>query len=251
MTFNIWTFVFELVNFVVLAYVLHRLLYRPLRSAIDKRREAIANAQAEAENARAAAVAMQRQLQSQLGDLEKERQEVIQQTRELAEAERMKLIAEGQQTLARRQEEARLAIERQRDEARRSLRSELNSSATELAERLLHEATGGTLQQQLAKRLIETLLLVPANQRVQVRDDWSKADGALVETATTLDATSLQQINQAVNDLVGQPVNLAVQTKPNLVAGARVRIGGHVWDASLAGQFEGLRSDGSEGNVRA
>ena len=251
MTFNVWTFVFEIVNFVVLAYILRRLLYRPLRAAIDKRREAIAQAQAEAEKARAAAVAMQQQLQTQLGDMEKERQEAIQQTRELAEAERQKLIAEGEKTLTRRQEEARLAIERQRDEALRSLRSELNSAAAELAERLLQEATGSTLQQQLVKRLIEALSQVPENQRIQVRDDWSNADGAMVETATTLDANSLQQINQAVYALVGQPVNLAVQTKPNLLAGARVRIGGHVWDASLAGQFEGLRFDGSEGTAHA
>lgn len=32
MAFNIWTFLFEIVNFVVLACILHRLLYRPLRS---------------------------------------------------------------------------------------------------------------------------------------------------------------------------------------------------------------------------
>ncbi len=55
MTFNIWTFLFEVVNFVVLAYILHRLLYRPLREAIDRRRAEIAQTQAEAEQARAEA----------------------------------------------------------------------------------------------------------------------------------------------------------------------------------------------------
>ncbi|MBX9790086.1 MAG: F0F1 ATP synthase subunit delta [Pirellulales bacterium] len=251
MTFNIWTFLFEIVNFVVLAYVLHRLLYRPLRAAIDQRREAIAHTQDEAESARAAATALQLQLQSQLSEIEQERQDAIQQTRELAETERQKLIADGEKTIVRRQEEARLAIDLQRDEALRSLRSELNAAAAELAARLLTEATGGTLQQQLVKRLVETLSHVPANQREKLRVDWSEADGALVETATTLDAILIQQISQAVNALVGQPVNLAMQTKPKLLAGARVRIGGHVWDASLASQFEGLSSAGSEGTAHA
>ena len=35
MTFNGWTFLFQVLNFVVLAYALHRLLYRPLREAIE------------------------------------------------------------------------------------------------------------------------------------------------------------------------------------------------------------------------
>jgi F-type H+-transporting ATPase subunit b len=251
MTFNLWTFLFQIVNFVVLAYFLHRLLYRPLRAAIDKRREAIAEAQAEAEKAHADAVAMQNQLKAQLADIEKQRQEAIQKTRGLAEAERQKLIADGEKVVARRQEEVRVTIERQREDALRSLRAELNSSAAELAERLLQEAAGGTLQQQLAKRLVEALAQLPENQRIQVRDDWSDGDGAVVETAATLDATSLQQINQAVNALMGQSVDLAVETKPALVAGARLRIGGHVWDASLAGQLEALQSGETEGQAHA
>ena len=146
MSFNIWTFLFEIVNFVVLAYVLHRLLYRPLRAAIDHRRAAILETQDEAEKARVDAVAMQKQVQSQLADMEKERHEAIQKTRELAGAERQKLIAEGQKIIERRQEEARVVIERQRADALRSLQAKLNSSAAELAERLLRESVGSTIQ---------------------------------------------------------------------------------------------------------
>ncbi len=65
MTFNVWTFLFEIVNFVVLAYILHRILYRPLRAAIDQRRAVLAKTQSDAEAARAQAVAMQEQLQTQ------------------------------------------------------------------------------------------------------------------------------------------------------------------------------------------
>ncbi len=104
-----------------------------------------------------------------------------------------------------------------------------------------------TIQQQLAERLVDTLSQLPETERVQVREDWSDIDGAMVETATTLDATSLQQINLAVNAIVGQVVKLTVRAQPALLAGARLRIGGHVWDASLAGQFEALRSNGMGG----
>lgn len=247
MSFNIWTFLFEIVNFVVLAYVLHRLLYRPLRAAIDNRRAAIVAAQHDAAKSRADAVALQKQVQSQLADIENERQEAVKKTRELAEAERHKLLAEGQKAVDRLKEEARVAIERQRADALRSLQAKLNSSAAELAERLLQESVGSSLQQQLAQRLVDTLSQLPEKQRLQVRSDWSEADGAVVETATTLDRGSLEQINKAASALAGQTVTLAVQVQPALLAGARLRIGGHVWDASLAGQFEALRSDHTGG----
>ena len=240
MTFDFWTFLFEIVNFVVLAYVLHRLLYRPLRAAIDKRRAADAQAHADAEQARADAIAMQKQLQSQLADIEKQRLEAIRATREAAEAERRKLIADGEKMVARRQEEARHAIELQREDALRSLRAEVNSAAAELAERLLREAADATLQQQLIKRLVETLRQLSPADRAQVRGNGSDGEGVVLETAAALDAASVEQLNQAVGALVGRTVDLAVETRPALVAGARLRIGGHIWDASLAGQLETL-----------
>ncbi len=246
MAFNIWTFLFEIVNFVVLACILHRLLYRPLRAAIDKRRSAIAQAQAEAEKAHGDAIALQRQLQSQLADIEKERQAAIQKTRELAEAQRTRLIADGEQAVRRQRQEARAAIERERDDALRALRAEVSSQAIALAERLLQEAAGTTLQQQLANHLIDALAQLSDAERSRVRTDWQGADGAIVETAAALEPEKIRKINDAVDSVVGQTVKLAVETRPALLAGARLRIGGHVWDASLAGQLDALRSDAAE-----
>ncbi len=45
MSFNLGTFLFQTVNFIVLVYILHRLLYRPLHEAIDRRAAEIARAQ--------------------------------------------------------------------------------------------------------------------------------------------------------------------------------------------------------------
>jgi F-type H+-transporting ATPase subunit b len=245
MTFNIWTFLFEIVNFVVLAYILHRVLYRPLRAAIERRRAAIAQAQADAEKARDEALAMQKQLESQLADTERQRHEALQKTRELAEAERQRLIAEAEKVVERRQEDARAAIERQRQDSLKSLRAEVNAAAAELAERLLREAAGTSLQQQLARRLVDSLTTLPETERARVRNDWKASDAAVVETAAALDSTSLEEINRAVEAVVGQKVKLAVETRPALVAGARLRIGGRLWDASLAGQLEALRAAGA------
>ncbi len=241
MSFNIWTFLFEIVNFVVLAYILHRVLYRPLRAAIDRRRAAIAQAQADADKARADALAMQKQLQEQLADVDRQRHEALQKTRELAEAERQRLLAEAEKAIQGRQEDARAAIERQREDALRSLRAEVNAAAAGLAERLLREAAGTTLERQLARRLVESLSKLPEDERSRVREDWKSNDGAVVESAAALDAASLEEINQAVEAVVGQKVKLAVETRPALLAGARLRIGGRLWDASLAGQLESLR----------
>jgi F-type H+-transporting ATPase subunit b len=81
MTLNWWTFLLQALNFVVLAYVLHRLLYKPLRQAVEQRREATERARTEAEKARKDAEALQQQLEEQLAQAQRQRQEAVHQAR--------------------------------------------------------------------------------------------------------------------------------------------------------------------------
>lgn len=240
MMFNGWTFLFEVLNFVVLAYVLHRLLYRPLREAIDRRREANARAQAQAEQARREAEALQQRLQAQLGSLDQQRQELIQQARAQADAERRKLLAAAEETAARRQAEVRQALEHERDEALRSLDRELAAQALELTERLLREAVDRSLHQQLALHLVQALEQLSDGEKSQVRTGWQAGDAPVLESADGLEAGTLRRLTEAVASIVGAPVAPAIEKRPELIGGVRLRLAGRVWDATLAGQLNAV-----------
>src|SRR6516165_10785329 len=105
MILNIWTFLFQVINFLVLVVVLQWLLYRPLRDAIDRRREANARAQADAEAARREAGALEATLSQQLAELEQKRGAVLREARERAETERQALVADAEGAIRRRREE--------------------------------------------------------------------------------------------------------------------------------------------------
>lgn len=236
MTFSWWTFLFEALNFLVLAYILHRLLYRPLRAAIDQRRQANARAQELAEKAGAEAEALQQRLREQLAGADQQRQELIHQARAQAEADRQKLLAEAEQAAQRRQLDSRQAIETERQELLTSLQQELLDQAVNLTRRLLAEVADRTLHQQLVLRLLQTLEQAPQMEKEQLQASWQAGDGPVLESAQDLDAGTLQEFNRAVSAIVGLPVSLAVRSRPELLGGARLRLAGQVWDGSLAGQ---------------
>ena len=165
MTFNVWTFLFEVVNFLVLVYVLHRLLYRPLREAIDRRREANAKAQAEAEKARQEAdrapAATERSSWRTWSSSARSRS-ARPASRPRPSGKRRGRGRAGACSGAARKSTQQL--ERERAEALQALRAELVQSAVELAERFLREASDSTLQQQLAGRLVEELQQHPGRR---------------------------------------------------------------------------------------
>jgi F-type H+-transporting ATPase subunit b len=241
MTFNPWTFLFEALNFVVLVFILHRLLYRPLREAIERRREAAERAQHEAEQARQEAAALQQRLAAQMTELEQQRQDALRKAREEAEGERRKLLEETEKALQHRREEAQRALERGREEALRALRVEVSGWAIDLAGRLLSESADRTLHGQLALHLIEVLHDLPEKEREQLRTYWQPDDAAVLETAGELEEAVLQQVGEGLSAVLGWPVTLTTHREPALRGGVRLRLGGHVWDASLAGQLEEAR----------
>jgi F-type H+-transporting ATPase subunit b len=248
MSFNWWTFLFQAINFVVLVYVLHRLLYRPLHDAIDRRREENSRARAEAEQARQAAAALERQLEARLAEIEKERQDTLRQARDQAESERRRIVSETDQVIKRRREEVDQQLQRVHEEAFGALRTELVQGALGLAERLLREAADASLQERLVARLLETLRALPAHQRAKLRDDWQYDASAVLESAAPCDGATLKSIEAIIEELAGRPVSLTVQTNPALIGGARLRVGGHAWDATLADRLDEARRSSSGGS---
>jgi F-type H+-transporting ATPase subunit b len=248
MSFNLWTFLFQAINFIVLAYVLRRLLYRPLHEAIDRRREENARVRAEAEQARQEARALQRQLDARLAEIEKMRQDTLRQAREQADSERKKILSEADQVVRRRREELDQELQRVHAEALRTLREELVQSAVGLAERLLREAAGVSVQERLVERLIETLRALPEDERARLREEWQPDEGAVLETAASCNGPLLKAIEAAIAELAGRPVPLTVRALPALIGGARLRVGGHAWDATLADRLNDARRAPSAGS---
>jgi F-type H+-transporting ATPase subunit b len=246
MTFTSWTFVFEIVNFVVLAYLLRCLLYRPLHEAVDRRRQVIEQARTEAEQAREEAEEQRRQLAAQLAAVEGERQRVLTDARREAEAQREHILAEASQETERCTAASREALARERAEALRSLRQDMVHEAAQLAGRLLLEVSDADLDARLAGRLADTVRSLPAKERERLARTWTDGEPATVEVAHDLPADAVEPVRDAVAEILGRDVPLRVQAAPELVSGARLRLDGNVWDASLAGQLEEIE-DGHPG----
>ena len=92
MELNWTTFILELVNFVVLIWILNRFLYRPVMNVIAQRKAAIQKTLSEAETTRSDAQALQSQYENRLTEWEQEREKARAQLRDEISAERNRLL---------------------------------------------------------------------------------------------------------------------------------------------------------------
>lgn len=237
MSFDPWTLAFQLLNFAVLAAVLFRLLFKPVREIMTKRSAQVQAALAEAEQAHAeaeqirAGLALERE---RVGRLREELHEKLQ--GEIEEHRRRRLAAaaaEAQALLERGravlEAERRRADEELRDRARRSMRDYAATLLAGIADLEIHHA--------LVRRL--PAAFAGADARPALESGTGAPVAVTVESAFAL-TDDEQRALRALIETRGPVAGLTTTVESGLLAGVRLRVADRLYDYSLRGQLEAL-----------
>ncbi len=125
------------IQFLLLAFVLDKIFYKPLGKAIDSRADYIRDNQLQAEERLAKAKQLAEQYEQELAESRKKSQAVI----VAAQAEAQKIaatkVAEAQQEAQAKREQAAQEIEQQKQEALQQLEAQVDSLSRQILEKLL------------------------------------------------------------------------------------------------------------------
>ncbi|MDR0355518.1 MAG: ATP synthase F0 subunit B [Deltaproteobacteria bacterium] len=132
-----WSVLVQIVNFLILLFVLNKILYKPLNKMMDSRRDLMSSLQCSADVSK-------EQLAEASAQQERLRVEVLQEgvgvhrtLKEEGQAKELEILAKAQQESAGKLEEARQAIAKDLAAAREQLKLEAEVLADELVDKLL------------------------------------------------------------------------------------------------------------------
>ena len=128
------------INFLLLLFVLHRLLYKPLVAKMQERTGAIQKALEEAQAARAEAARQQEENATRLRSAYQEAASIREQALKEAAEEQRKLVESAQAEARRLVEGARAQTEADIRRAREELRREVATLAVAVAEKLVRKS---------------------------------------------------------------------------------------------------------------
>lgn len=227
MELNWSTFVLEIINFLILVWILKRFLYKPVLDVIARRRAGIEQTMAEAESLRHEAQAMQTQYKNRLSDWEKEKQTAHEALRNELNAERSRRMAALEESLERERHKARAAEQQRLEELMRSNETVALEQAGQFVSRLFSRLTGPELEARLVELLLDELAGLPAQRQEALRAAAaSMKEPITVTSAYPLDAAQRQALEQAFGQVLGEvPVRWKFHEDPQLMAGLRISIG--------------------------
>ncbi len=149
MELNWTTFILELINFVVLIWILNRFLYRPVMNVIAQRKAAIQKTLSEAETTRSEAQVLQSQYENRLTEWEQEREKARAQLRDEISAERNRLLDNLRAELDQEREKAAAVEQRRLKDFAQQAEATAIAQGGAFASRLLSRLGGPELERKI------------------------------------------------------------------------------------------------------
>jgi F-type H+-transporting ATPase subunit b len=226
---NWTTFVLEIINFLVLVWILKRFLYRPVLAAIRQRQEKIEQKLDEAAKLKTEGTDLQQQYEGRLQEWDREKQQAQDTLQQEIQAERIKKIEQLKNDLASEREKVAVIDERHRVEAEEQYQQIAHAQGARFAARLLSAAAGPELELRLFDLMLQTFDQLDEEQLSTLRDNCkSSANKVSVISAFPLSQVQKKQLRDKLSELSKQAVDLDYTQDPALIAGLRLIIGAWV-----------------------
>ena len=239
MELNWSTFVLEIVNFLVLVWILRRFLYRPVVNALRRRQENIAEELERAASLKAESAGLKRQYESRLQDWELEKQQARESLQAEIGEEKARQLGQLQAELAEDRKNAAAVVERQRREERHRDLENAHRQGARFATKLLEAAAGPELESRLFELLIQALDSMSEDRRDDLRQRCAAAGGLItVTSAYPMPKAQLETLRQRLSANPASDTRLEHRLDPDLVAGFQIIIDALVLHLNLRDELE-------------
>lgn len=222
-----FTLVAQIVNFLILVWLLKRFLYKPILNAIDQREKHIALQMEEADNRKAEAAKELAAYQQMNEEFKNQRQKLLNKAVSEVDAERIRLL-----------DELHLEVEMLRLDYLETLRREQQTFSSEItqltqkqvfdiARKTLRDLASVSLEEQIAKAFLNKLEIITDEERKQmVAGFMSTRNPVIIRSSFNLSHDLQSQIKLKIKEVYHVEPTIIFETTPRLVSGITLIFGG-------------------------
>lgn len=241
MEFNASTFFLEIINFLILLWILQRLFYKPLLAMIAERRQHIDQSLAEAKKLHQEADELRSLYENRQKLWAQDKQASLTALHQQIEAERSEQLNKLRIELEQERQKAKVTLTRQQQELQQQAEKQALLNGARFSGVLLQQAAGPELETRLFKMLLDYFTVLPEALRLCLQSlEHKKSIVIKVTSAYPLGNDLKHQFEQKLDELINSPVNFQYFQDAELIAGVRIDIGAWVLHANLKHELAGF-----------
>ena len=236
-----FTLIAQIINFVILVWLLKRFLYKPVLQAMDAREKKIADQLRDAAAQKAEAEKQQESFRVAQEEFAKQKQNLLNGVEEEAAAARQRLMEEIRDEVQTLRRNWREALHEEQTTFRTQLADSVQHEIFAIARQTLRDLAGAELEQQIATRFLGRLSQLDGNEKAQIAAHLKTSRRPLViRSAFDLPDPVRVNIEHAVCNSLEINVPIRFETTPEVLSGIELGADGHKVSWSINGYLSSL-----------
>lgn len=217
----------QIVNFVILVWLLQRFLYGPIVRAMDRREARIRARLDEAAQTRAQAAQAAQAYHERRAALEQQREQLLGEAREQAMRAGQAMMQHSREEVDAQHRQWQQQLQDQRAEFMRALRERATEQLITLARRALADLADVDLERQMAERFLARLDAIDASAKAHIRRAAERTQ-LRVRTHDPLAEPTRQRLTQALHVWLDQAPTLSFESDAHAPWGIELHVASHV-----------------------
>ena len=247
MEFNLSTFILEIINFLILIWILQRLFYKPLLEVIAKRKQFIDQSLAEAKIMQQQAEEQRSLYENRQILWEQEKRAALAALHQQLDVERRTQMARLDVDLEQERQKLSVTLQRQQRELQQQAEKQALQNGARFAGLLLKQAAGPELEARLFALLLDNLKCLPEACTLCLQMVGAKKSVPIkITSAYPLTTEQQGQLKQKLGALIDSQITLQYHQDAELIAGIRMDIGAWVLNANLQHELTGFAEMANE-----
>ena len=226
MQIDTFTFIAQIVNFLILVVLLKQFLYGPIVRMMEQREEGIRGEIETAQRRSEEAETARQAYEEERAQLEQQTAAILSRAEEDADRRKAELTVQARQEAERAGIRWRQAVERERSAFVRELRLRSGAQVVEIARRALESLADDDLQARVARVFAQRLRELHEDEATEMAERIAHTGSAQVVSAFELQAGQRELLADLVADRFGEGISVSFETSPDLICGVELRTDG-------------------------
>ena len=241
MLIDSFTIIAQIINFLILIYLLKRFLFNRIIQIMDEREKQITDQMQDAKTAKETAQKELDEQQRIREELQEKWNEMLAQAKKDAQKKREELVKDARSKIDEEQKNWREAILKQRTAFLRDLRHLSCEQVCQISRKVLSDLAGEKLENQL----IENFLIQLGKLSKEEKDDFirfiNKDERKIwVDSSFKLTGKKESEIRKILEEIIGDKVEINFKVSPKLICGIETRTEGKKISWNIENYLDGL-----------
>jgi F-type H+-transporting ATPase subunit b len=254
MKINWFTVIAQIINFLILVWLLRRFLYKPVLKAIDEREKKIASQLKDAADKETKAKKEQDEFAKKNEAFDKKKKGLMDKAVAETNEEKEKLLEAARNDAAALSSKLQKELKTMQENLNHYIAQKTKKEVFAIARKTLKDLSSVSLEEQTANIFIKRLNELKKDEKKQFTDafksDLNRQTGRqnpiFIQSAFDLPEKQQTDIKSAVNELLGHDIQFQFKTAPEIISGIELTSNGYKLAWSISEYLNSLQKSISE-----